>query len=684
MKISVYLVFIVLMLYVSITGQSINDLIPKNESFFIQSAQEYGRSNKGFWDIPGGEDKIKEGADIQVYELSDKAKDRRYMIENSPKAGFVRIHIEGVAGYLDISSKKNNNGQKLHIWSPNNDWNQNYSFKYLGNGRFKIYNEKGKAICLSGRSSANKSDVTVWDDHDGAWTEWVLISTKTNQPLLLEKQMVAVKQDISEDMSELKTFYIQSALSYGIDLNGYIDVAGVKNFKNSDNVQLWNLDFGADRKFKLLTSNSNLNYYNISIADIPNLVFDVCGGANANGTSIQIWERANVPAQNFAFKHLGNGKFKIINQNGKVVCSGRQSSNGTNVHIWDDHDGAWMEWYLIDVETNKPFIPKSKLFVNNNTDTAVVNLINEINLTNSNISLAETNSLNTLQKLYKSKRTAGNGSSIAQNVSDINSRVNDTKDALNPFSRFPVIGGPVKVLATTLTLSLGQIDKADKVLKTIKEPILDKTSENVNYALTTNILINNKLNYLKIYLQDKMQYAALSEECKNPELLSAFSLKIKNELQDINDFCKTSGSKFNTIENECNKLNKLDKPLDKFDSGLNKFDNGFKKVDKVADEVNDVLDKRFKKEVAKVKINISVRDVLEGGKVGKLFDKYVNEFVQDAFKPLIKKLNEKLPDFPDAGELKDAFGETLDITKKIRTASEEIEKEAVKLNIGKS
>jgi hypothetical protein len=127
MKISVYLVFIVLMLYVSITGQSINDLIPKNESFFIQSAQEYGRSNKGFWDIPGGEDKIKEGADIQVYELSDKAKDRRYMIENSPKAGFVRIHIEGVAGYLDISSKKNNNGQNYLV--SNNDWNQNYSFK---------------------------------------------------------------------------------------------------------------------------------------------------------------------------------------------------------------------------------------------------------------------------------------------------------------------------------------------------------------------------------------------------------------------------------------------------------------------------------------------------------------------------------------------------------------------------
>ena len=683
MRISAY-VFFLTILYVSVSGQSINDLIPKNEAFFIQSAQEFGQRNLGYWDVPGGEQNIREGAEIKVWELSDRAKDRRYMIENSPKSGFVRIHIEGVAGYIDIQSKKNNNGQKIHIWGPNNDWNQNFTFKYLGNGRFKIYNEHGKVLCLDGRNSGNGSRVCIWDDHDGPWMEWVLISTTTNKPLLLEEKLNTMKTGNFADMRGIKTFYIQSALSYGKDLTGYFDVPGYNTTKAGSNLNLWAFDMGVDRRYNLSNSNSNLNYYNISVAGNPNIVVDIAGGVNANGTNIQIWERNNSTAQNFNFKHLGNGRFKIYAENGKVVCTGREATNGMNIHTWDDHEGPWMEWYLIDAETNRPYIPETKQFVNNNTDPVVVGLINEIDQALLNISSTEEKSSSTLQKLLKSNKTAGSGSSIAQNVSDINSRVNDTQSALNPFSRFPIIGAPVKVLSTTLGLSLGQIGKADKVLKTIKEPVLDKTSENVNYALTSNILVNNKLNYLKIYLENKKRTIASSEEYKNPTVRDAIVAKIKNELSAFNSFSQLVNGKFSVIGSECNKLNKLDKAFDKFDSGLNKFDNGFKKVDRVADEINEVLDKRFKKEIAKVKINISVRDVLEGGKVGKLFDKYVNDFVKGAFKPLMNKLNEKLPAFPEADELKDSFNETLDITKKIRSESEEIEKESAKLNVSKS
>lgn len=684
MRISAYVLLFTTFLYANVFSQGINDLIPKNEAFFIQSYQEYNKGNKGYWDIPGGEDKIKEGADIQVYELGDRAKDRRYIIENSPKAGFVRIHIDGVAGYIDIKSKKNSNGQNIHIWGPNNDWNQNFSFKYLGNGRFKIYNEKGKVLCLSGRNSANKTNVCIWDDHDGPWMEWVLISTRTNQPLLLEQKLNEMKTGSFTNMSGLKTFYIQSALCYGKDLLGYFDVPGYNTTKPGSNLSLWAFDMGVDRKYNLNNSNSNLKYYNICIAGNPNVVVDIAGGVNANGTNIQLWDRNNSSAQNFNFKHLGNGRFKIYAENGKVVCTGREATNGANIHIWDDHDGPWMEWYLIDAETNKPFIPETKQFVNNNSDPVVVGLINDIEKTYSNVSNTEETSSQTLRKLYKSNRTAGNGSSIAQNVSDINSRVNDTQSALNPFSRFPIIGTPVKVLSTTLGLSLGQIGKADKVLQTIKEPVLDKTSENVGYALTSNILVNNKLNYLKTYLQDKKQYLASSEECKNPSVRDAIITKIKNELVEIDNFSQYATGKFNSIQTECNKINKLDKAFDKFDDGLNKFDNGFKKVDKIADEINNVLDKRFKKEIGKVKINISVRDVLEGGKVGKLFDKYVNEFVKNAFKPLMNKLNEKLPLFPEADELKDSFNSTLDITKKIRSESEGIEKDSNKLDVSRN
>ncbi len=50
----------------------------------------------------------------------------------------------------------------------------------------------------------------------------------------------------------------------------------------------------------------------------------------------------------------------------------------------------------------------------------------------------------------------------------------------------------------------------------------------------------------------------------------------------------------------------------------------------------------------------------------------------------MNKLNEKLPLFPEADELKDSFNSTLDITKKIRSESEGIEKDSNKLDVSRN
>jgi hypothetical protein len=65
--------------------------------------------------------------------------------------------------------------------------------------------------------------------------------------------------------------------------------------------------------------------------------------------------------QKFRFKHLGNGNFKIYTLDDMVIClAGRKNTNGTNVHIWEDHDGAWMTWYLIDPDTKKTWKPENQ------------------------------------------------------------------------------------------------------------------------------------------------------------------------------------------------------------------------------------------------------------------------------------------------------------------------------------
>ena len=666
--------------------QSINDLIPKGEVFYIQSAQEYGKSDRGYWDIPGGEENIREDAQIKVWAIADAARDRRYVIENSPTAGFVKIHIDGIAGYLDIPGGDNSNGAKLKIFNKNNGWNQNFSFKYLGNGRFKIYSQNGKSVCLGGRNSQNGSELVMWDDHDGPWMEWVLISVKTKKPLLLEDKLAQSRKNEGADMTGIKSFYIQSALSYGKNLTGYFDVPGTKYPEKGNNLQIWELsDFSPDRFFEVTQSTSDISYYNITVAGNSNLVVDVANGSDADGTNVGIYERNNSPAQNFLFKHLGNGRFKIFAQNKKVVCTGREPHNGTNIHLWSDHEGLWMEWYLIDAETNKPFIPKgSEIDItavsNNSPNPEVKALFSRIDNSYNNLNNIQTQSGNLISKLRNANGIIGKGYRTSDLIGDIDSKVTDTESAINPFGKFPIIGPPVKVLSTSLKFSLSNAGKVNTTMKGMRTGVIDKCNDNISYALKSNILLNSKVNYLNGMLYDEKKALSGMNTTHDADSIVVRVNALNQRLNNISAATGSIPNNLSEIDKHSGNFKKLERPLDDVNGGLDKFNNEFRKVDRIADDINKVLEKRFKKQIATVKINISVRDVLEGGKVGKLFDKYVNEFLDDAFKPLIKRLDIKLPGIPNIDNLKTAFDESLDVSKVIRTNADEINKALMNLN----
>jgi hypothetical protein len=158
-----------------------------------------------------------------------------------------------------------------------------------------------------------------------------------------------------------KTFYIQSAMNYGKNNGGYWDVPGYpKEIEKGSNIQVYDFDEGHDRTFTLHFRDADGDY-EIKIGNTVNSRIDIQGGGKENGTSVKTWTRNQGNNQKFLFKHLGNGRFKIFDRNsGKAIClAGRKNANGTNVHIWDDHDGPWMEWYLIDTKTKKAFIPQT-------------------------------------------------------------------------------------------------------------------------------------------------------------------------------------------------------------------------------------------------------------------------------------------------------------------------------------
>jgi hypothetical protein len=162
------------------------------------------------------------------------------------------------------------------------------------------------------------------------------------------------------DIPAGKKFFIQSAINYGKNNGGYWDVPGHPgNIEKGSNIQVWNLDNGHDRMYSMHFKTSD-GYYEIKVGNTVNSRVDIQGAKTGNGTSVKTWTRNQQNNQKFLFHHLGNGRFKIYDRNsGKAIClAGRSSNNGSNVHIWDDHHGAWMEWYLIDVETRSAYIPR--------------------------------------------------------------------------------------------------------------------------------------------------------------------------------------------------------------------------------------------------------------------------------------------------------------------------------------
>ena len=168
-----------------------------------------------------------------------------------------------------------------------------------------------------------------------------------------------------------KKFYIQSAMNYGKNYGGYWDVPGHPNtIEKGSNIQVWDLDGGHDREYTLFRGGPS-GFYQIQVGNTLTSRVDIDGGRSNNGTNVKVWENNGATAQLFRFHHLGQGKFKIYDHIGKVIClSNRSNNNGSNVHIWDSHDGPWTEWYLIDAQTKMAFVPQTAsktpdFFINN-------------------------------------------------------------------------------------------------------------------------------------------------------------------------------------------------------------------------------------------------------------------------------------------------------------------------------
>lgn len=171
------------------------DYIPTGQVFYIQSNNSYGSSNSGCWDIRGRNVKFTNSQSIIVWQLSDQDNDRKFKFNY---AGFedgshwYYIIPEYTRGYgvVDVQGGSNSNGTNIQVYTLNHTASQKFRIKHLGNGKWKIYSKLGGILCLDRRSSANGSNVHLWQDHSGAGTEWHLIDVHTNQQLVIQNKKV--------------------------------------------------------------------------------------------------------------------------------------------------------------------------------------------------------------------------------------------------------------------------------------------------------------------------------------------------------------------------------------------------------------------------------------------------------------------------------------------------------------
>lgn len=335
--------------------------MPTEKNFYIQSAQSYNKNKSGYWDLPGhikNNADLKKSLNVKIWELDDGI-DRYFNLVNANTPGYYEIRVGNRSDLrVDVAGGKTTNGTNVLIWSRHGNANQQFLFYHLGGGKFKIYTRAGQIVNLKSQNSSNGNNVQIWGDHNGAHNEWYLIDVKTKKPIMpsgfLKPKLTG------EKMRENSFFEIQSALSYKKNKKGYWDLPGnIKNtseLKKGMNLKIWEIDNGIDRLFSLKKSDV---YYNIFVHSTNSkYVVDLSGGKTSNGTNAQIWEPNNSSAQDFYFKHFGQGKFKIYHRSGKIlVLKNSNDSNGNNIHLWNDHDREHCFWYLIDKNGN-PFIPQ--------------------------------------------------------------------------------------------------------------------------------------------------------------------------------------------------------------------------------------------------------------------------------------------------------------------------------------
>lgn len=365
--------------------------IDSNKYYHIKSVLS-GDANRGFWDLPGGGG-FKKGERLQLWSF-DKGDDRKYMITPAGN-GWSYIAPKNAAfgrafrGAVDVSDRKIPNGSKVHIW----DWklrdnsNQQFKFKDIGGGKFKIYINRGggkKILCANNNSDANGTHVVPWDDNNRPACQWKFIeagnagilygagASVVNKAEVVggwDRYIYAWGEDAIPDTGRwtaIRTHHKKDSN----DMGNFWDIPGDGEFtrRAGKKLQLWEMAYKfqkspeIDRRYKFLPLwlrtgkvedigfyiiESNTGYFIRNTAQVSS---DNPGGGAATNSVEQNKNSSINSDVSYHWKINNTGKnrftFESRSDNKYLTASGRASANGSKL-IMSSSKSSNSEWGFV-------------------------------------------------------------------------------------------------------------------------------------------------------------------------------------------------------------------------------------------------------------------------------------------------------------------------------------------------
>ncbi|WP_130508369.1 RICIN domain-containing protein [Krasilnikovia cinnamomea] len=259
------------------------------------------------------------GAQIQQWTCGDQlaAKwDLEFVGKNGSDPIYRLRHRAHPNMCVEIPDGSTLNGAVAQLWQCGDQPAAQWTWRHLGAGKYNLINVKsGKCLEVDNGTSANGAKAQQWGCGGQAAATWHRDET------------VTVRNGVSGKCLETDN----NAGNNGAQIQQW--TCGGQPAAN------WNLEF--------VGTSGNDPIYRLRHRAHPNMCVEIPDGSTLNGAVAQLWQCGNQPTAQWTWRHLGAGKYNLINVlTGKCLeMNNATSANGAKAQQWGCGGQAAATWY---------------------------------------------------------------------------------------------------------------------------------------------------------------------------------------------------------------------------------------------------------------------------------------------------------------------------------------------------